>query len=55
MEPRVKGNRLIGNPEIAIELFDLTAQSTEVVRHCRSIADVVVRAEETIKRRFNER
>ncbi|MFY9954825.1 hypothetical protein [Bradyrhizobium sp.] len=51
----MKRNRLIPDPEIAIELFNLTAQSGEVVRHCRGIADIVVRAEETIKRRFNER
>src|SRR6266700_580108 len=54
MEPRVKSSRLIRDPEIAIELLELTAQSGELVRHCRGIADVVVRAKETIERSFDE-
>jgi hypothetical protein len=44
MEARVKCSGLIRNSEIAIELLELTAQSGEVARHCRGIADVVVRA-----------
>src|SRR5216684_5381572 len=55
MEPRVKSGRLIRNSEIAIEVLELTAQSSEVARHCRSIADVVVRAKEAAEGCFNER
>ena len=55
MEPGVKGNRLIRNPEIAIKLFNLTAQSGEVTSHASGIADVVVRAEKAIKCGFDER
>jgi len=55
MEPRVKGNRLIRNPEITIELFNLTAQSGEVVSNASGIADIVVRAEKAFKRGFDER
>ena len=55
MESRVKGGRLIRNSEIAIELLELAAQSSEVVRHCCGIVDVVVRAEETIEGCLDER
>ncbi len=55
MEPRVKGNRLIRDPEIAIELFNLTAQSGEVASNAGGIADIVVRAEKAIKCCFDER
>jgi hypothetical protein len=55
MEPRMKRNRLIRDPEIAIELLNLTAQSGEVAGYASGISDIVVRAEETIKRCFDER
>lgn len=55
MESRVKGNRLICDPEIAIELFNLTAQSGEVASNTGSIDDIIVRAEEASKRGFDER
>src|SRR5713101_763663 len=55
MEPRVKSSRLIRNSEIAIELLELTAQSNEVTRHCRGIANIVVRAKETVEGCFDER
>jgi hypothetical protein len=49
MEARVKSGRLIRNSEIAIELLELTTQSSEVARHGRGIADVVVRAKVAIE------
>ena len=55
MEPRVKGNRLIRDPEIAIELFNLTAQTCEVTSNARRIAYIVVRAEKAFKRGFDKR
>jgi hypothetical protein len=55
MEARVKSSRLIRNPEIAIELLELTTQSSEVAHHGRGIADVVVRAKVAIERCFDER
>jgi hypothetical protein len=55
MEARVKSGRLIRSSEIAIELLKLTAQSSEVARHCRGIADIVVRAKETVEGCFDER
>jgi hypothetical protein len=55
MEARVKRSRLIRNSEVAIELLELTAQSSEAARHCRGIADVVVRAKETIEGCFDKR
>jgi hypothetical protein len=55
MEARVKSSRLIRNSEIALELLELTAQSSEVVRHCCGIVDVVVRAQETIEGCFDKR
>jgi hypothetical protein len=54
MEPRVKSSRFICGSEIAIELLELVAQSSEVVRHCCGIVDVVVRAEETVEGCFDE-
>jgi hypothetical protein len=55
MEPRVKSSRLIRNSEIAIELLELPAQSGEMARHCRGIANIVVRAKETVEGRFDQR
>jgi hypothetical protein len=55
MEPGVKSSRLIRDSEIAIELLELAAQPSEVVRHCCGIVDVVVRAEETIEGCLDER
>lgn len=55
MKPRMKGNGLIRDPEIAIELFDLTAQSGEMAPNARGIADIVVRTKETLKRCFDQR
>ena len=55
MEPSMNSSRLIGDFEIAIELLKLTAQSSEAARHGRAVADVVVRAQETIERCFDER
>jgi hypothetical protein len=55
MEPRVKSSRLIRNSEIAIELLELAAQSREMARHCRGIANIVVRAKETVEGRFDQR
>jgi len=54
MEARVKSGRLICNSEIAVEVLELTAQSSEVARHCRGIADGVVRAKETVEGCFHE-
>lgn len=51
----MKSDGLIRDPEIAIELLELTAQSGETARHCSGIADVVIRAKETIEGRFDER
>jgi hypothetical protein len=55
MEARVKSSRFICDSEIAIELLELTTQSSEVARHSRGIADVVVRAEVAIEGCFDER
>jgi hypothetical protein len=55
MESRVKGNRLIRDPEIAIELFNLTTQTCEVTSNTGSIADIVVRAEKAFKCGFDKR
>jgi len=55
MEARVKSSRFICDSEIAIEVFKLTAQSSEVTRYCSRIADVVVRAKVTIDGCFHER
>jgi hypothetical protein len=55
MEPGVEGSRLIRDSKIAIELLELTAQSSEVVHYCCGIADSVVRAKETVEGRFDER
>jgi hypothetical protein len=55
MEPGVKSGRLIRNSEIAIELLELTAQSSKVARHCRGIAEVVVRAKVAIEGCLDER
>ena len=55
MEARVKSSRFICDFEIAIELLELTTQSSEVARHGRGIADVVVRAKVAIEGCFNER
>ena len=46
---RVKSDRLIRDPEIPIELLELATQSRETARHRSGVADVVVRAEETIE------
>jgi hypothetical protein len=54
MEPGVKSSRLIRNSEIAIEVLELTAQPGEAARHCRGIADVVVRTKETVEGCFHE-
>ncbi|MFZ2156688.1 MAG: hypothetical protein WAV72_11275, partial [Bradyrhizobium sp.] len=51
----MKGDDLVGNPEIAIELLELQAQSGEVARHCRGVANIVVGAEKTIEGCFDER
>jgi hypothetical protein len=55
MEPGVKSSRFICDSEIAIELLELTTQSSEVARHGRGIADVVVRAKVAIEGCFDER
>src|SRR5258708_32631043 len=55
MESRVKSGRLIRYPEIPIELLDLVAQSGETARHRSGIADVIIRAKETVEGRFDER
>src|SRR5258708_24582026 len=55
MEARVKSSRLARDSEIAIELLELAAQSGEVTCHCRGIADIVVRAKETVEGCFDER
>jgi len=55
VESRVKSDGLIRDPEIAIELLELTAQSGEPARHGRGIADVVIRTKETIEGGFDER
>jgi hypothetical protein len=55
MEARVKSSRLIRDSEIAIELLELTAQSGEVARHYRGIADVVVRTKVSIEGCLDER
>jgi hypothetical protein len=54
MEARVKRSRLIRNSEIAIDILELAAQASEVTRHRRGIADVVVRAKETVEGCFDE-
>jgi hypothetical protein len=55
MEPGVKGGCLIRNSEVEIELLDLTAQSSKVPRHCRVIADSIVRAKVVTEGCFDER
>jgi hypothetical protein len=55
MKPRMKRSHFIRNSEIAIELLELTAQSSEVTRHCHCIDDIVVRAKETAEGCFDER
>src|SRR5580700_11081962 len=52
MEARVKRSRLIRDPEIAIDIFELAAQSSEVTRHSRGI---VVRAKVAVEGSFDER
>jgi hypothetical protein len=55
MKPGVKSGRLVRDSEIAIELLELTAQSSEVTRYCSRIADFVVRAKVTIEGGFDDR
>jgi hypothetical protein len=55
MEPGVKSSRLIGNSEIAIDILDLAAQSSEVMRDRRVIADSIVRAKVVTEGCFDER
>jgi hypothetical protein len=55
MEPRVKSSRLIRDSEIAIDILELAAQSSEVVRHRRVIADSIVRAKVVTEGCFDER
>lgn len=55
VKPRVKCDGLIRDPEITIELFNLTAQCGEVAPNTSGIADIVVRTEETIECGFDER
>jgi hypothetical protein len=55
MKPRMKHSHFIRNSEITIELLELTAQSSEVTRHCRCIDVIVVRAKETVEGCFDER
>ena len=51
----MKGNGLIRDPEIPIELLNLAAQSGEVAPYCRCIADIVIRTQEAIEGGFDER
>ena len=46
---------LIGNPEIAVELLDLAAQSGEVVYDRSLIPDIIVGAKEAIEGCLDER
>jgi len=55
MESRVKSDGLIYNPETAIELIELATQPSKPARHRSGIADVLVRAKETIEGGFDER
>jgi hypothetical protein len=54
VESRVKSDGLIHDPETAIEVFELAAQTDKATFHRGGIADVVVRAKETIERGFDE-
>src|SRR5882724_2634348 len=55
MESRVKSDGLIYDPETTIELLKLTTQSGKPARYRGGIADVIVRAQETIEGCFDER
>jgi hypothetical protein len=54
MKSGMKSGRLICDSEIAIELFKLTAQSSEAARQGRGVADVVIGTQETIEGCFDE-
>ena len=51
----MKGSGLVGDPEVAVELLELTLQPRQVVRHCRGIANIIVGAEKAIEGCFDER
>jgi hypothetical protein len=55
MESRVKRYRLIHDPEIPIELFELAAHGRELAGQCRGIARIFVGAEHTIEGYFDKR
>jgi hypothetical protein len=55
VESRVKSDGLIRDPKIAIELLKLSAQSGKAMRHCGGFVNIIVRAEEAIECRFDER
>jgi hypothetical protein len=55
MEARVKGNRFTYDPEIAIELLNLSAQSSKLASYASGIADIVFRTKESIESGFDER
>jgi hypothetical protein len=55
VESSVKSDGLIHDPEISIEVLELTAQRSEAACHQGGIADVVIRAKKMIERGFDER
>jgi hypothetical protein len=55
MESRVKSDGLIYDPETAIKLLELATQFGKPARYRSGIADVIVRAQETIEGSFDKR
>src|SRR5258708_7623423 len=55
MEACVKCYRLVRNSEIAIEVIELTSQSSEMACHTRGIADIIIGTEVALECRLHER
>ena len=53
MEARMKGNRFTYDPEIATQLFNLTAQSGKLASNASGIADIIFRTKESTESGFD--
>jgi hypothetical protein len=54
MEARMKDNGFTYNPEIAIELFNLSAQPGKPASYASGIADIIFRTKKSIEGGFDE-
>ena len=54
MEACVKCDRLIHEPEIAIELLEMTTHGRELTGQCHGIAEVILRSQLTIEGLFDQ-